>query len=203
MDAATAAVASRATLTRITSRCLTAPGSARRARGACAHRPLRSPFEDGLQGHVVQDVRREVGDFVVQRLEGHAAYQLAVVVDDAAQHVSEVVRGADLLDSTPRQMVLQQLLGMPTPDYLHLPLLLDGTGQKLSKQNSSLPVDGADPLPALFAVLAILGINREEVPRDGGATRVLNAAIQKFDVTRLPRQRTLPAPMLQPRNAGE
>src|SRR5690606_37837907 len=92
-------------------------------------------FEDGLQGRYAQDVDREVGDFVLLRADGFWAYQLAVVVDDAEQGVTDVVRGADLLDSTPRQILLQRALGLPTPRYLHLPLLLDADGHKLSKSS--------------------------------------------------------------------
>ncbi|MHA4790844.1 glutamate--tRNA ligase family protein, partial [Klebsiella pneumoniae] len=88
-----------------------------------------------------QQVDREVGDVVLLRADGCWAYQLAVVVDDAEQGITHVVRGTDLIDSTPRQILLQQALGLPTPQYLHLPLLLDATGQKLSKSQAAVPVD--------------------------------------------------------------
>ncbi len=91
-------------------------------------------FEDGLQGVIRSALEDDIGDFVVQRADGFFAYQLAVVVDDAAQGISEIVRGADLLDSTPRQIHLQRLLGLPTPGYLHLPIVLNANGEKLSKQ---------------------------------------------------------------------
>ena len=90
-------------------------------------------FDDAIQGRVAQDVGTEVGDVVLRRADGFWAYQLAVVVDDAAQAITDVVRGADLLDSTPRQILLQRALGLPTPRYAHLPLIVDAQGRKLSK----------------------------------------------------------------------
>jgi len=100
-------------------------------------------FDDLLRGHVEEDVAAETGDFVVRRADGVYAYQLAVVVDDAAQEVTQVVRGADLLTSTARQIALQRALGLPTPSYAHLPLVLNADGSKLGKR------DGALPLPSL------------------------------------------------------
>jgi glutamyl-Q tRNA(Asp) synthetase len=114
-------------------------------------------FQDGLRGAIRQDVHAEVGDFVLRRADGYWAYQLAVVVDDDAQHITDVVRGADLLDSTPRQILLQRALGLPTPRYLHLPLLLDGDGRKLSKSDAAQPLDPGVPLPALQGAWAQLG----------------------------------------------
>ena len=114
-------------------------------------------FTDGVHGRVLQHVDRDVGDFVLRRTDGLWAYQLAVVVDDAAQGITDVVRGADLLDSTPRQILLQRALGLPTPAYVHLPLLLDADGRKLSKSDAARPVDAADPLPTLHMVWAALG----------------------------------------------
>jgi len=115
-------------------------------------------FVDLLQGAQSQHLARNVGDFVIRRVEGWFAYQLAVVVDDADAGISEVVRGSDLLDSTPRQIYLQQLLGLPTPSYMHLPLALDAQGRKLSKSDAARPVDSNNPMPALRAALAFLGM---------------------------------------------
>ena len=101
---------------------------------------------------------REVGDFILKRADGLWAYQLAVVVDDAAQGITHIVRGEDLADNTPRQIVLQQALGVPTPHYLHTPLVRAADGEKLSKQNGAQPLDLADPLAALNLAAAMLGL---------------------------------------------
>jgi len=114
-------------------------------------------FEDRIQGEQHQALAREVGDFVLRRADGYFAYQLAVVVDDAEQGITHVVRGADLLASTARQMLLQRLLGYPTPQYAHLPLAIDDQGEKLSKQTQAPPLDEARPVPTLHAALSFLG----------------------------------------------
>lgn len=120
------------------------------------NKPVR--FTDIRLGPQSYQLDQEGGDFVVRRREGWVAYQLAVVVDDAAQGITEIVRGADLLDSTPRQVLLQQRLGLVQPDYLHLPVVLGSDGRKLSKQDRSMPVDPGDPMPALLAALDVLGL---------------------------------------------
>lgn len=148
-------------------------------------------FTDSVQGVQQQDLRREVGDFVVWRVEGSVAYQLAVVIDDAAQGINAVVRGADLLDSTPRQILLQRLLGLAQPTYTHLPLALDGGGRKLSKQEQALPVDAADPLPALRAALDFLG---QPPPQARNVGALLSSALAGFDAKRIPRAISAPAP---------
>jgi glutamyl-Q tRNA(Asp) synthetase len=103
-------------------------------------------FEDAFQGPFSQDCRREAGDFIIRRRDGQAAYHLAVVVDDADAGVTEVVRGADLLDSTPRQILLHRSLGLQPPSYGHLPLLLEPDGRKLAKSRRSIPLEpGAAP----------------------------------------------------------
>jgi glutamyl-Q tRNA(Asp) synthetase len=110
-----------------------------------------------------QNVCAEVGDFVLRRADGLWAYQLAVVVDDAAQGVSHVVRGQDLVDNTARQIVLQRALGLPTPQYLHTPLVLGADGEKLSKQNGALALDLTDPLKALGQAAQVLGLPAQQV----------------------------------------
>jgi glutamyl-Q tRNA(Asp) synthetase len=103
-------------------------------------------FDDRWAGHVGQDLTDDVGDFVIKRADGFWAYQLAVVVDDGAQGITDIVRGADLLDSTPRQLYLQQVLGLPRPTYLHLPVVVNESGEKLSKQTGAQAFDnGAAP----------------------------------------------------------
>jgi glutamyl-Q tRNA(Asp) synthetase len=103
-------------------------------------------------------VAQSVGDFVIHRADGFAAYQLAVVVDDAAQGITHVVRGADLADNTPRQIRLQQALGLPTPQYLHTPLVLAPDGRKLSKAQGADPLDLADPVATLRRAGEVLGL---------------------------------------------
>jgi len=113
---------------------------------------------DRRLGRQHQNVAREVGDFILQRADGVWAYQLAVVVDDGAQQVTDVVRGEDLADNTARQILLQRLLGLPTPRYLHTPLVLGADGHKLSKQNGAAALDTRAPLAALQAAAAVLGL---------------------------------------------
>jgi len=147
--------------------------------------------EDRLQGTVRQNLARDTGDFVVRRADGPFAYQLAVVVDDAelgtrGSGATDIVRGADLLDSTPRQVYLQQLLGVPTPRYLHLPVLLNPAGEKLSKQTLARAVSAADAAALLDPLLALLG----QAPSGCGRleTRLARAAFA-WDPDRLPRTR--------------
>lgn len=113
-------------------------------------------FEDRIQGSVYQRLEQEIGDFIIHRADGFTAYQLAVVVDDADQEINQIVRGADLLLSTPRQIYLQQLLGHPQPAYAHIPLVLDAGGRKLSKQDRDHPVSRQKPLDALLAAWRFL-----------------------------------------------
>lgn len=140
---------------------------------------LNIAFEDAAAGRFSQNLANEVGDFVVRRVEGWYAYQLAAVVDDAEQAISEVARGMDLLDSTPRQIYLQRLLGLPTPDYLHLPLVVDAFGRKLSKQDRDRPVETRDPMPALRQALAFLGVG--DLPAANRPERLLVQAVERFD----------------------
>ena len=115
-------------------------------------------WHDRWLGDPCQDVSQDVGDFVLKRADGLWAYQLAVVVDDAAQSVTHVVRGADLADNTARQVLLQHALGLPTPSYLHTPLVLGDNGEKLSKQNGAQALDLGDPLAALNEAAGVLGL---------------------------------------------
>lgn len=133
------------------------PGRSARAWRVRAEGTLQ--FDDGVQGLQVEDLAREAGDFIVLRADGLYAYQLAVVVDDAEAGVTHVVRGADLLTSTGRQICLQRLLGYPTPHYAHLPVATNAAGEKLSKQTLARAVDAQPPGAALLAALAFLGQN--------------------------------------------
>ncbi len=123
--------------------------------------PLVIDWHDRRLGAQHQDVSTEVGDFVLQRADGLWAYQLAVVVDDADQGITDVVRGADLANNTPRQIHLQRLLGLPTPRYLHTPLVLGADGEKLSKQNGAEALAIEDPVGVLRAAGAVLDIAAE------------------------------------------
>jgi len=149
-------------------------------------------FEDALQGRIECGLERESGDFVLYRADGVFAYQLAVVVDDAEQGITDVVRGADLLACTPRQIYIQKLLGLPRPRYAHLPVAVNARGEKLSKQTQALPVDAARPLPALLAALSFLG---QSPPRDLATVSDLWAwAVRNWELRRVPRVATAPAP---------
>jgi glutamyl-Q tRNA(Asp) synthetase len=127
------------------------------------------PWTDRRLGVRLQDVAQEVGDYVLKRADGLFAYQLAVVVDDGAQGITHVVRGEDLADNTPRQLLLQRALGLPQPCYLHAPLVLGPNGEKLSKQNGAEAVELGDPLQAIVSAAAVLGIDVSGEPSLGNA----------------------------------
>jgi glutamyl-Q tRNA(Asp) synthetase len=151
-------------------------------------------FDDAIQGRVTQDIAAEIGDFVLYRADRVFAYHLATVVDDAEQGITHVVRGADLLASTPRQILLQRMLALPTPGYAHLPVAVDDGGAKLSKQTLAAPVDARDPLPALVSVLRFLG---HPPPQDAPASRIdelWSWAVVEWRLHRVPRERARPAP---------
>jgi glutamyl-Q tRNA(Asp) synthetase len=143
-------------------------------------------FDDIVAGHVEEDVATLTGDFVIRRAGGVYAYQLAVVVDDAAQGVTQVVRGADLLSSTPRQIALQRALGLPTPQYAHIPLVTNAEGAKLGKRDGALPLPELDEkhiAETLAYALRILGLG--EVKHDT-PQRMLADALTRFDPRRIP-----------------
>lgn len=149
----------------------------------------RIGFDDRIQGRFEQDLAAEVGDVVLKRADGLYAYQLAVVVDDAAQGITDIVRGADLIDSTPRQMLLQRCLGLSTPRYAHVPVLLDSSGRKLSKSAGAAAIDGADARAVLARLLACLG---QPVPRSASLGAMLADAAGHWDIARVPRTTSLP-----------
>ena len=123
-------------------------------------------WQDRRLGDQSQDVAAEVGDFILKRADGCFAYQLAVVVDDAAQGITDVVRGEDLADNTARQILLQHALQLATPRYLHTPLVLGANGEKLSKQNGARALDTQHPLAALNHAAAVLGLTEQHEPAD-------------------------------------
>ncbi len=148
-------------------------------------------FVDRIQGLVVQALDREVGDFVLHRADGLFAYQLAVVVDDAAQEVTDVLRGADLLGSTARQVYLQELLGYPQPRYAHVPVAVNAQGEKLSKQTSARALDLAQPALELARALAFLG---HPPPGDLAAGELLVWALKNWSLARVPKLRAIAVP---------
>ncbi len=144
-------------------------------------------FEDRLQGEHCQNLEADIGDFVIKRADNYFAYQLAVVVDDAEQHITHIVRGADLLASTPRQIHLQRLLGHATPSYLHLPVAVNEAGQKLGKQTLAAPLETAKAGPALVAALRFLGqMPEDRLVRATGA-EILAWAAETFRSDAMPR----------------
>ncbi|MFI5198670.1 MAG: tRNA glutamyl-Q(34) synthetase GluQRS [Thermoanaerobaculia bacterium] len=154
-------------------------------------------FEDLVLGSFSEDVAAAAGDFVVKRADGPFAYQLAVVVDDAAQDVTEVVRGADLLDSTARQIVLQQALRLPTPAYAHLPLVLSPAGAKLGKRDGALPLETLDEARLRATLAFALGALGQEAP-EGAPPEMLSEARAHFSPGHIPREPRR-APALEPR----
>jgi glutamyl-Q tRNA(Asp) synthetase len=149
-------------------------------------------FADAVQGRITQSLEHEVGDFVLQRADGCFAYQLAVVVDDAEQGITDVVRGADLLGSTPRQIYLQHLLGLATPRYAHVPVAVNAAGEKLSKQTLARAIEPEQASRQLVAALRFLG---QDAPGGlAGATPadVWQWAASQWRLARVPRKRSRP-----------
>jgi glutamyl-Q tRNA(Asp) synthetase len=171
------------------------PAAARKSRILRARTtPERIVIPDRLQGLFAQTLEEDVGDFVLRRREGYIAYQLAVVIDDSLQQVTDVVRGIDLLDSTPRQVWLQRLLGYFTPSYMHLPVVTEPGGEKLSKQTGAEPVDLRRPGETAWHMLDLL---RQAPPRDlrGAApTEIWAWGAANWRPQQLAGTRSIPAP---------
>ena len=152
---------------------------------------LEYEFKDRVQGEFRQHLGREVGDFVIRRRDGLYAYQLAVVLDDAWQGVTDIVRGADLLDSTPRQLYLQELLGLSQPRYLHVPLIVQPDGHKLGKSYRSPPLTADQATPLLLRALRSLGQNTEDSLEHASPREVLDWGITHWNADLIPHTLTL------------
>ncbi len=158
---------------------------------------LEYHFTDRVQGEYRQHLGRDVGDFVIRRRDGLYAYQLAVVLDDAWQGVTDIVRGADLLDSTPRQLYLQELLGLAQPRYLHLPLITQPDGNKLGKSYRSPPLTEDQATPLLLRALRALGQQPDPALDSATPAEVLKWGVRHWDALLIPRTLTLPEAQLR------
>lgn len=147
-------------------------------------------FEDGLQGRIEQDLERQIGDFVLYRSDGVFAYQLAVIIDDAEQGMTHIVRGADLLDSTPRQIHLQRLLGLPLPHYVHFPVAVNARGEKLSKQTLAPAIARGNVAPSLVDALRFLGQAPPAHLRSEQPGAIRDWAVDNWKLESVPRVRT-------------
>ena len=174
--------------------------------GTCRHGPAKEKqakawrvrtypetiaFEDSVQGHIEQNMAQDIGDFVLKRADGLFAYQLAVIVDDAEQRITHVVRGADLLDSTPRQIYLQQLLELPTPQYLHVPVATNAAGEKLSKQTLAKAIDPYQASKQLWCTLDFLGQNPPKDLLSNSLGDLWSWAISHWQIAAIPHQRAI------------
>ncbi|MCA9014992.1 MAG: tRNA glutamyl-Q(34) synthetase GluQRS [Gammaproteobacteria bacterium] len=149
-------------------------------------------FNDLIQGVRHYHLAKETGDFIVRRKDGLFAYQLAVVVDDAYQNITHIVRGCDLMDSTPRQMFLQSCLGYPSPVYGHVPVITNELGQKLSKQHFADPVSRSERRSILHAAIRFLGQNPPRKHHELGVSEQLDWAIEHWDIQAIPKLATIP-----------
>jgi glutamyl-Q tRNA(Asp) synthetase len=148
-------------------------------------------FEDELQGFVSHNLAEQHGDYILKRKDQIIAYQFAVVIDDDRQHINHVVRGVDLLDSTPRQIYLQQILGLVTPDYMHVPIIIDEQGYKLSKQTRATAVDLNKPHTIIFELLALLKQNPPSELQHAPSTELLGWAIENWNPAMLKNLRAI------------
>lgn len=144
-------------------------------------------FDDLIQGSISHSLLTETGDFVLKRKDGLIAYQLAVVVDDAFQEISHVIRGFDLLESTPRQIYLQQMLGFSTPLYAHVPIAVNNLGQKLSKQHFATPIIVSDKKSLLYNTLRFLGLNPPSNVSRLDVNQQLQWGVQNWDIHNVPK----------------
>ena len=150
-------------------------------------KPETVRFTDGIQGDYAQNLEREVGDFILRRKDGLFAYQLAVVADDATQEITHIVRGYDLLSSTPRQIYLQQLLDLPTPSYAHIPIIVNALGQKLSKQHYAEPIDLENAPSLLVFALQFLGMTPPSSLIGAAPASLMAWGTEHWDIQRVPK----------------
>ena len=148
-------------------------------------------FEDRIQGVYRQEVSAAVGDIILKRRDRIFAYVLAVVVDDAAQGVTHIVRGADLLDNTPRQIVLQRLLGLHQPSYAHVPVLTEPDDSKLAKSRRSVQLRADSPLPQLLSIFSLLGLAPPDSLRTAHVAEIWRWAIGQWDLRYIPKRLNL------------
>jgi glutamyl-Q tRNA(Asp) synthetase len=153
--------------------------------------PGHIAFSDRIQGNYRQDVCAAVGDIILKRRDQIVAYVLAVVVDDDAQGVTHIVRGADLLDNTPRQMLLQQMLGIAHPSYSHVPVLMEPNGSKLAKSKRAVPLSGQSPLPQLLSVFSLLGLVPPSSLQSAGIADAWEWAIRAWAIEKVPKRLNL------------
>ncbi len=146
---------------------------------------------DLLQGEYTQLLESDIGDFIIKRTDGLFAYHLAVIVDDAEQGINEIVRGTDLLDSTPRQIYLQQLLGFPTPRYLHLPIATNEDGSKISKQSHAAAIEIEKPSKVIFEALQFLGQSPPSEAIDSDLDSLLNWSIKNWNISTIPKHKEI------------
>lgn len=137
-------------------------------------------FEDRLQGKISHNMAKQHGDFILKRKDGIIAYQFAVVIDDNLQQINQVVRGFDLLNETPKQIYLQQMLGLPTPEYMHVPVIVDEQGYKLSKQTRACAVNSATPHRVIFDLLNLLKQNPPLELKNSSVAELINWAIENW-----------------------
>jgi len=152
-------------------------------------------FTDRIQGTYRQDVAASVGDLILKRRDHVIAYLLAVVVDDAAQGVNHVLRGADLLDNTPRQIYLQRLLSLESPAYAHVPVLTEADDTKLAKSRRSVRLDGRSELPQLLTVFSLLGLTPPKSPAVATIAEAWQWARENWNIDRVPKRLNVRVPM--------
>lgn len=153
--------------------------------------PVTLSFNDSIQGRVSQTLSQDIGDFILKRADGLFSYQLAVVVDDAEQNITHIVRGADLLASTPRQIYLQQLLNLPTPHYTHIPIATNCQGEKLSKQTLATAIDAKQAPHLIFSVLTLLNQSPPTTIKNATLNEMWRWAVEHWNLNQVPNRQQI------------